>query len=84
MKDTHLCTHTLYTVCRHMHSLTAQQMTFVYFPSSMVTVALGLADSVPRSAVRETSVGLLLSGVEVGDLGHIDHPLEHAVASMRY
>ena len=82
MKDIHFCTHTLYTECQH--SLAAQQMTFVYFPSFMVTVGLGLADPVPRSAVREASVGLLLSGVEVVDLGHIDHPLGHAVASMRY
>ena len=78
MKDIHLCTHILCTV----HSLAAQ--TFVYFLSSMVTVALGLADPVPRSDVREASVGLLLSGVEVGDLSTIDHPLGHALGSMRY
>ena len=44
------------------------------------TVALMLPDPVPDCDVREPSVGLLLPGGEVGDLGPIDHPLGHAVA----
>ena len=38
------------------------------------------ADPISDGAVRQASVGLLVAGGEVSDLGAIDHPLGHAVA----